>query len=155
MKRISSLCLCLCFAIVAQAQNWPSFRGTNASGVADGQMSPTTWDAEKSVNVKWKTPIPGLAHSSPVLWNDRLYVTTAISSDPKSTFRHGLFGDVDSATDTSKHTWRVYCLDKQTGKVIWEKTAYEGVPKVKRHIKASHASSTPATDGEHVVAFFG
>ena len=159
MKRIlsTSLCLCCLAAVVtaARAQNWPSFRGPNASGVADNQRAPTTWDAEKSVNIRWKTPIPGLAHSSPVVWGDRVFITTAISSDPKSVFRHGLYGDVDSAKDESKHTWRVYCLDKRTGRVIWEKTAYEGVPKIKRHIKASHASSTPATDGKHVVAFFG
>ncbi|MBD0328339.1 MAG: PQQ-like beta-propeller repeat protein, partial [Pyrinomonadaceae bacterium] len=76
------------------------------------------------------------------------------SSDPKSVFRHGLYGDVDSAKDESKHTWRVYCLDKRNGKILWVRTAYEGVPKVKRHIKASHASSTPVTDGKHVVALF-
>lgn len=143
------------YAATAGAQNWPAFRGANAAGVAEGRRTPTTWDAEKSVNVKWKTPIPGLAHSSPIVWGDRVFVTTAISGDAKSTFRHGLYGDVDSATDVSKHVWRVYCLDKQTGRVVWERTAYEGVPKVKRHIKATHANSTPVTDGRHVVAFFG
>ena len=155
MRYIFSLCLCLCFAAVTQAQNWPAFRGANASGVADSRPTPTAWDAEKSANILWKTPIPGLAHSSPVVWGDRVFITTAISSDPNTVFRHGLYGDVDSAKDESKHTWRVYCLDKKTGKIIWEQTAHEGVPKIKRHIKSTHANSTPVTDGQHVIAFFG
>ncbi len=170
MKRIFSLSLCVCFiiagavhrteaqkAVVSKSaqQHWPSFRGPFASGVADGLPTPTSWSVEKSQNLKWKTAIPGLAHSSPIVWGDRVFITTAISSDPKSFFRHGLYGDVDSAKDESKHTWKVYALDKKTGKIVWERTSYEGVPKIKRHIKASHASSTPATDGRHVVAFFG
>lgn len=155
MKRLFSLCLCGVFAVAVQAQNWPSFRGLNASGVADGAAAPVAWNAEKSENIRWKTPIPGLAHSSPIVWGERVFVTTAVSSAPQGRFRHGLYGDVDSDKDTSKHAWKVYALDRRTGKIVWERTAYEGVPKVKRHIKASHASSTPATDGRHVVAFFG
>src|SRR2546427_506371 len=144
--------LLLCAATAAFGQNWPSFRGTNASGVAEGK-APVSWDAPKSVNIAWKTPIPGLAHSSPVIWGNRVFVTTAVSSDPKAVFRHGLYGDVDPSPDVSQHTWRVYCLDKATGKIIWERVAHEGVPKTKRHPKSSQASSTPATDGKHVVAF--
>lgn len=90
-----------------------------------------------------------------MIWGDRVYVTTAVSSDAKAVFRHGLYGDVDPSPDVSKHSWRIYCLDKRTGKIIWEKVAHEGVPKTKRHPKSSQASSTPATDGKHVVAFFG
>jgi outer membrane protein assembly factor BamB len=155
MKRALTCLLILCFATIAEAQNWPQFRGPNASGVADARPTPTTWDAAKGTNILWKVPIPGLAHSSPVVWGDRVYVTTAISSAGKEYFRHGLYGDVDSDKDTSKHTWKVYCLDKRTGKIIWERVAHEGVPKVKRHIKATHANSSPATDGRYVVAFFG
>jgi outer membrane protein assembly factor BamB len=141
-------------SVALSAQNWPSFRGPGASGVADGK-APSHWDAPKGVNVAWKVEIPGLAHSSPVVWGDRVYVTTAVSSDPKAVFRHGLFGDVDPSPDVSKHSWRVYCLDKASGKIIWEKVAHEGTPKTKRHSKSSQASSSPATDGKHVVAFFG
>jgi outer membrane protein assembly factor BamB len=104
----------------------------------------------------WKVPIPGLSVSSPIVWGDRVFVVTAVSSDPeKETFRHGLYGDVEPHADTSKHAWKVYALDKRTGKIIWERTAHEGVPKTKRHPKSSQASSTPATDGTHVAAFFG
>jgi len=148
------LCAWLCVAALTQAQNWPSFRGPGASGIVEGK-APQTWDATKGVNIVWKTEIPGLAHSSPVIWGDRVYVTTAVSSDAKAVFRHGLYGDVDPSPDVSKHSWRFYCLDKRTGKIIWEKVAHEGVPKTKRHPKSSQASATPATDGKHVVAFFG
>ena len=143
------------FAGAVFAQNWPSFRGPRASGIADGQKPPVKWDVPQSVNVAWKTPIPGLAHSGPVVWGDRIFVTTAISSDPKAKFRWGLYGDVEPSEDLSKHTWKVYCLDRKTGKILWEQTAHEGIPRTKRHPKNSQASATPATDGKHVVASFG
>jgi outer membrane protein assembly factor BamB len=152
MKR---LLLVLLMATVCMAQNWPQFRGPTASGVADGRPLPSTWDAGKNENILWKTPIPGLAHSSPIIWGDRIYITTAISSDPNSEFRHGLFGDVEPAKDQSKHSFKVYAIDKKTGKIVWEKLAYEGVPRTKRHPKSSYASSTPVTDGKHIVAIFG
>ncbi len=140
---------------VAAPRNWPSFRGPNASGVADGQMPPVIWDAEKGTNILWKTPIPGLGHSCPIVWGERVFVTSALSGDPESKFKPGQYGNVDSVDDASVHTWRVYCLDKRTGKILWEQTAHQGVPKVKRHMKSSHANPTPATDGQHVVACFG
>jgi outer membrane protein assembly factor BamB len=150
-----ALFLIFCTVTSIQAQNWPSFRGPHASGVADSKPTPTSWNVEKNSNIAWKVPIPGLALSSPVVWEDKVFVTTAVSSDPKSYFRHGLYGDVDSAEDMSKHTWKVYCLDKRTGKILWERVAHEGIPKTKRHIKSSFANSTPVTDGKNVIAFFG
>ncbi|HSE96641.1 MAG TPA: PQQ-binding-like beta-propeller repeat protein, partial [Blastocatellia bacterium] len=136
-------------------ENWPSFRGRQASGVADRQNLPESWDATQGVNIKWKTRIPGLAHSSPVIWGDRVFVTTAISSKSDATFRHGLYGDGTASEDRSVHKWNLYALEKKSGRIIWERTAYEGVPKEKRHIKSTYASSTPATDGRYVAAFFG
>jgi len=155
MKHYGLVLLVLTVAALANAENWPSFRGPNASGVADGKPTATNWDGAKGTNILWKTSIPGLAHSSPVVWGDRVFVTTAVSSKGNENFRHGLFGDVTSDTDVSKHSWHVYCLDKRTGKIVWDQVAAEGVPKVKRHVKSTHANSTPATDGSHVVAFFG
>jgi outer membrane protein assembly factor BamB len=139
--------------VVTKPTNWPSFRGSGAAGVADGQHPPITWDIEKGRHVRWKTPISGLGHSCPVIWDDRIFVTTAIG-DPKATFKPGLYGDVDSVDDRSVHTWKVYCLDKRSGKLLWEEAACQGVPKNKRHLKGSQASPTVATDGKHVVAFF-
>jgi outer membrane protein assembly factor BamB len=141
--------------VVKNPQNWPSFRGLHASGVADGQMPPLTWDVKKGSNVFWKTPIPGLGHSCPVIWDERLFVTTAVSGDAKAGLRVGLYGDVDSVNDATVHQWRVYCLDKHTGKILWERTAHEGVPRVKRHMKSTHANPTPATDGKRLVVSFG
>ncbi len=134
--------------------HWPQFRGVHASGVADGP-APTTWNGETGENIKWKTPIPGLGHSSPIIWGDRLFVTTAISGKKDPELKVGLYGNIEPVEDDTKHSFRIYCLDKGTGKILWEKESYKGVPKIKRHTKATHANSTPATDGKHVVAFFG
>jgi outer membrane protein assembly factor BamB len=135
--------------------SWPSFRGPNASGVADGQNLPDTWSLDTGENILWKIPIPGLAHSSPIVWGDRLFVTTAISSRPDATFVPGLYGAGTPSNDRTPHKWMVYCLDKRSGKVIWERVAYDGVPIEKRHMKSTYASATPAADGRIVVAWFG
>ncbi|MBA3568700.1 MAG: PQQ-binding-like beta-propeller repeat protein [Pyrinomonadaceae bacterium] len=156
MKRIPLFLLGLFLvSFNARAQNWPQFRGPSASGVVEGQAAAVTWDAQKSVNTRWKTAIPGLAHSSPVVWGNKIFVTTAITSAAKDETRYGLYGDVAPVKDDPKHIWKVFALDKQTGKILWERTAYEGLPKVKRHPKSTHADSTPATDGKHVIALFG
>jgi outer membrane protein assembly factor BamB len=140
---------------VTSKGNWPSFRGPNASGIAEGQNLPDQWNAKTGQNILWRTPIPGLAHSSPVVWENRIFVTTAVSSDPKASFRPGLYGDGDASKDRTRHRWMIYAVDKQTGKILWERVAYEGEPIDKRHIKATYANSTPATDGRIVVAWFG
>ncbi len=139
---------------VAAVKNWPSFRGEGATGVADGQHPPGVWDVKKLGATSWKTAIPGLGHSCPVVWGDRVFVTTAVSTDPKSELKPGLYGAGDAAKDRTKHTWKVYCLDRDSGKILWGRTACEGVPKVKRHTKATHANATPATDGRHLVVSF-
>ncbi len=135
--------------------SWPSFRGAQASGVADGQHLPDRWDVKTRENIIWRTAIPGLAHSSPIVWGDRVFVTTAISQDPKATFKPGLYGDGDASEDRSRHRWMIYAIDKRSGRIAWERTAYEGAPLNKRHVKSTYASATPATDGRIVVAWFG
>ena len=137
------------------AKPWPAFRGPNAAGSADGQGAVTEWDIDKGTNIRWKTPIPGIANASPIVWGNKIFVVSAISSAGDATFRTGLYGDVKPVDDLSEHTWKIYCLDKASGKILWEQTAFKGVPKVKRHTKASQANSTPVTDGTHVVALFG
>jgi len=139
----------------SEASHWPQFRGPNASGRGDGANLPDTWSVADNKGIAWKTPIPGLAHSSPIVWGDRVFVTTAISSRKDASFKPGLYGEGTASEDVTSHKWNVMALDRRTGKVVWERTAYEGAPKEKRHIKATYANATPATDGKHVVAFFG
>ena len=129
--------------------SWPSFRGAQAAGVADGQQLPDTWNPKTGEHVRWRTPIPGLAHSSPIVWGNRVFVTSAVSSDPKATFRPGLYGDGDASADRSTQRWTLFALDAPTGKIVWERVAFEGAPRELRHIKSTYASATPATDGRH------
>ena len=137
------------------ARNWPGFRGDNAAGNGDGQGAVVEWDVETQQNIRWKTAIPGISNASPVVWGNRVFVVTAVSSAGDKTFRTGLYGDVAPVNDLSEHTWKIYSLDKATGKILWERDAFKGAPKVKRHTKASQANSTPVTDGRRVVAMFG
>ena len=136
-------------------RQWPMFRGYNASGVLDNASIPGSFDLETGRNIRWTLDIPGLGLSSPAVWGDRLYITTAISKSDDTGLKPGIFGDIASVDDKSEHEWRVYCIDKNTGRIIWEKLAHTGVPEMKRHSKSSHANSTIATDGNYAVAFFG
>jgi outer membrane protein assembly factor BamB len=158
-KRILLLTLLISISLSANPAkppvHWPQFRGANAAGLADGANLPETWDGAAGKNIKWKARIPGLAHSSPIVWGDQIFVTTAISSRPDATFKPGLYGEGTASEDRTAHKWDVLSLDKRTGKILWQRTAYEGTPKEKRHIKSTYASSTPATDGKYVVALFG
>lgn len=162
MKRslgLITVSVCACYLPVdggdRETGHWPQFRGTAASGVADGFPTPAAWDVPAGKGVRWKTPIPGLAHSSPIIWGDKLFVTTSVSADPNPYLKVGLYGESPKHEEKVDHDFRVYCLDKKSGKILWEQSAYKGVPKVLRHIKATHANCTPATDGKHLVAYFG
>ena len=137
------------------AGDWPSFRGREASGSSEKQNLPDTWNPATGENIRWRTPIPGLAHSSPIVWGDTLYVTSAISSRAGASFKPGLYGDGDASDDRSVHRWMLYAIDKRTGKIRWERTAAQGEPRNQRHIKSTYASASPATDGGIVVAWFG
>jgi outer membrane protein assembly factor BamB len=153
---VHAVVLTLALGTAASAQrpgiDWPSFRGIDAGGVADGRAAPTTFTPAAA---RWRTAIPGLGHSSPVIWGDRLCVTTAISGRKDAGVRTGAYGDIASVVDDTPHEWKVICLDKRTGAVQWERTVHRGVPAVKRHSKSTHANSTLATDGTHLAAMFG
>lgn len=138
-----------------RATDWPQFRGAGGAGVADGRPALTDWDVAEGRGVLWKTPVAGLAHSSPILWGDQVFVTTAVPKDLEPSLKVGLYGAGDSAEDMVEHEWKLMCLDRRSGRVVWERTACAGVPKVKRHTKATHCNSTPATDGRVVIAWFG
>lgn len=133
--------------------SWPRFRGVGARGNGDGMALPLRWDAITGEGLAWKTAIPGLGHSSPVVWGDRVFVTTAVTSAPFTD--HGPGGPMDMSRDTTPHSLRLYCLDLQTGRVRWSRTVYQGELRERRHPKNSHASPTPATDGRRVVVYFG
>lgn len=134
---------------------WPSYRGYYASGFMDQANLPDSFNIETSHNVKWNIEIPGLGLSCPVVWDDRVYITTAISEEDNSGYLTGIYGDIEPVPDSSEHVWMVYCIDKSTGTILWEQEANRGIPKTKRHPKSSHANTTVATDGTHVVVFFG
>jgi outer membrane protein assembly factor BamB len=141
--------------VAASAGDWPSFRGREASGIAEGQRLPDRWNPATGENILWRAPIPGLGHSSPIVWADTVFVTSAISGNKNATFKPGLYGDGDASEDRSIHRWMLYALDKKSGKIKWERTAAQGEPRNKRHIKSTYASASPATDGRIVVAWFG
>jgi outer membrane protein assembly factor BamB len=134
--------------------NWPSFRGPGACGIAD-EVTPAVWNVTNSRNIVWKTPLPGLGHSSPVIWGDKLFVTTAVNGKRDPSLKVGYYGDVASSDDSETQQWRVICLNKKSGQILWQATAHEGMPHVKRHPKATHANCTAATDGTNLLAFFG
>lgn len=147
--------LLLSAALALSAQHWPAFRGPMASGVNDAADPPVRWNGETGENIAWKTPLPGISTSSPAVWGKRVFAVTSISADPKAVFRHGLYGDVEPSKDAAEHEWKIYCLDLDTGKILWERLAHKGVPKVKRHPKSSFSSPSPVTDGQRVIAWFG
>jgi len=142
----------------APAQDWPSFRGPRGSGVSPTATPPATWNVRTSANVAWRTQIAGLGHSSPIVWGDRIYLTTAVSDAAAS--RSLKLGDsdqagIDAAKDMVPHRWQVIALDRLSGKILWTRSVHQGIPRVKRHVKNSHASATPATNGKVIVALLG
>jgi outer membrane protein assembly factor BamB len=141
-------------AFAASTVDWPQFRGPNGGGVSQ-DAAPVTWNIESGENIRWQTPIPGLGHACPIIWHDRIYVATAIKPGSKPDLRIGLYGDINSYTEKEPHQWRLLCLDKTTGKIVWDKRVLEAVPRVQRHTKSTHCNSTPAIDGKRLVAILG
>jgi len=139
----------------SESTNWPQFRGPSARGIAEDSSPPVNWDVEKGQNIKWKTKVPGLGFSCPVIWGNRVYLTTAISGLEDPEVKVGLYGSIDPVDDKTIHTWKVLCYDINSGKLLWDQTSCTGVPKVKRHPKSTHANPTIATDGKYSIAFFG
>ena len=157
MIRVLSLFVAA-FCHISQAntgQSWPSFRGPSATGVMEGYGTAVKWDVQRSENIRWKSSIPGLGHSGPVIWGDRIFITTAVKDKGQSHLKVGLYGDVKSEKEDNIFSWRLYCVDRRNGEVLWHRESHIGKPKVKRHPKSSHASFTACTDGNYVVAFFG
>jgi outer membrane protein assembly factor BamB len=162
VSRIFSLALVALFSLTAasSAANWPQWRGPDGSGISNEKNLPADWSPTK--NIKWKTPIEGRGHSSPIVWGNRIFLTTAIEGElvpGAKAVKHLNDGKEyvhpDSVGANHKQTFKVIALDRNTGKILWDVVAWEGTPYDDRHRKSSFASSTPATDGKMVYAFFG
>lgn len=139
-------------------QNWPMFRGPGGRGVADGFQTSLTWDADpssKASGVLWRAEVPGLGHSSPIIWGNRIFVATAVRLSGKAPLKIGQYGNNDAADDNDEQRWMVLCFDKKTGRRLWERTLHTAKPAVSRHTKATHANTTISTDGKRLVACFG
>jgi len=146
-------------AAAKNEQNWPCFRGPGARGIADGYPTRSTWNADPTAGnltgVLWRTEVPGLGHSSPIIWGDHIFVATAVRLSGKASLRIGYYGDVRTAQDNDEQKWMVLCFDKKTGKRVWDRMVRTSKPATERHEKSSHANTTLITNGERLVAFFG
>lgn len=135
------------------AQEWPQFRGPGALGVADDPRLPDTWSATD--NVVWTTAVPGTGWSSPVVWNDSIFMTSVVRTAEGEPARPGLYLGGERGTPRDLHRWMLYAVDWNTGDIRWEREVHASVPGAPRHLKNSYASETPVTDGERVYAYFG
>ena len=163
MRRLTFLSLAVVLSVALRASvvdpkpgvDWPSFRGIRGAGIADGFRTPSTWNVPNKQGLRWQTEIPGLGHSSPIVWGDRVCLTTAISGSADAGIKIGLYGEITSVVDNTSHTWQLICADKRTGRIVVHETMHTGVPTIKRHLKSTHANSTLATDGTAIVAMLG
>jgi outer membrane protein assembly factor BamB len=154
LRRVLLLSLFTTLALPG-VDNWPQFRGPRSNGVAaDDPALPDTWSATR--NVVWKAEIPGSGWSSPVVWGDRIFLTSVISTVAPEAPKKGLyFGGNRENIPNDDHRWMVYAVDWKTGKVAWEREVHRGTPGSSHHLKNTYASETPVTDGERVYAYFG
>lgn len=136
-------------------RNWPQFRGSESLGTSDDDPRlPEAWSPTE--NVRWKTPLPGMAWASPVVWNDRIFVTNVVSEGDVEPVKKGLyFGGNRPDISQDEHRWSACGVDFGTGEIVWETALHRGIPPAPRHLKNSYASETPVTDGERVYAHFG
>lgn len=145
--------------IVHAQTNWPQWRGIDGSGISADKSLPTEWSESK--NIRWKAPIAGRGHSSPIVWGARVFLTTSIEgpvvpgAQAVRHFRKGQeYLHPDSVGADHSYTLKLICLALDSGKVLWEKTVYEGTAYDNRHRKNTYASTTPATDGKYVYVSF-
>jgi outer membrane protein assembly factor BamB len=137
----------------AAQEQWPQFRGPNAGVIPDDPALPETWS--ETENIVWKTDIPGLGWSSPVVWDDHVFLTSAISEGKEAAPVPGLYDEHDHVKAAAAQRWMVYDVDFRTGAIRWQRELHRGDPPLLRHIKNSYASETPVTDGELVYVYFG
>jgi outer membrane protein assembly factor BamB len=155
MKRtlVAALLMLVVVTGAVADDRWPQFRGPGSLGVAEDPSLPDKWSTTE--NVAWKTDIPGMGWSSPIVWGDNIFLTSVISSVDGEKPKKGLYFGGERPAPGDVHRWVVYCLDFKTGKIKWEREVHKGPPASTRHLKNSYASETPVTDGERVYACFG
>ena len=140
-------------AVAAEA-NWPQFRGPQSLGTAEGMNLPERWNTNH--NVAWQTAVPGRGWSSPIVWSDKIFVTSVFNDGQSEPPKKGLYFGGERPTPSKEvHHWMIYCLDWKSGKVLWEKQVHQGSPESSIHLKNTYAAETPVTDGERVYAYFG
>jgi len=149
----------LCFLLIScvatnAADNWPQFRGADARGISDNDQLPVKWSATE--NVEWKTDLPGRGWSSPVVWGNRIFLTSVINDGTSEEPKKGLYyGGNRPKPPESVHRWMVYGMDLESGSIVWEKEVHKGKPESAIHLKNSFASESAVTDGERVYTCFG
>jgi outer membrane protein assembly factor BamB len=156
LLRIGIACVCGSSAVLADApQNWPQFRGPQATGAVGGATNlPDTWSATE--NIAWRQDISGRGWSSPIVWGDRVFLTTVINQGDSEQPKKGLyFGGNRPDPPPAEHLWLVLCLALDSGEVLWRHEAHRGQPQTSIHLKNSYASETPVTDGQHLYVLFG
>ena len=152
---LTAFVLLRCGCPIARGQtNWPQFRGSNAAGVSTNVDVPDKWSATE--NVLWKNDLPGRSWSSPIVWGDRVFLTSVVNTAESEPPKKGLyFGGDRPEPPKSEHQWNVLCLELSTGNLLWVKTVHRGAPQLPVHLKSSYGAETPVTDGERVYALFG
>ena len=153
MAVVACLTLLALAGPAAGQQQWPKFRGPAAGAVPDDPNLPEQWS--ETENVVWKTAIPGLGWSSPVVWDDHVFLTSAVSAGQEEVPVPGLYDEHDHISANATHRWMVYDIDAETGAIRWERELHRELPQLRRHIKNSYASETPVTDGELLYVYFG
>lgn len=155
ITKIAVVLLAMLISLGAYAANWPQLRGANANPFAeDSSDLPEHWSTTE--NVAWATEIPGLGWSSPVVWGDKVFLTTVDAAGEWERPKAGLYNPRGRAVPVDEdHAWIVYCFDLESGEKLWERRVHEGKPSTSRHPKNTYASETPATDGERVYFLFG
>lgn len=167
---VAALALSLLPALAENAGNWPQWRGPAFNGTAPDAKPPTTWS--EGQHVKWKAALPGSGASTPIIWGDRIFIQTAIASGKKEAAPveekpepapppgpgrrgGGGRGGMRGEKPTEVHKFDILCLDRNTGKVLWQKTAREELPHEGHHRDHGFSSHSPVTDGKQVYAWFG
>ena len=160
MKRLVIVAIGLMLAMPALSaggqKQWSQFRGPSAGDIPDDPSLPDHWS--ETENIAWKVDVPGLSWSSPVVWNDHIFITTAVSAGDEPAPVKGLYDPGDdngSRTSTNEHRWMLYDINFKTGQIQWQSELHTLAPPIARHLKNTFASETPVTDGRRVYVYLG